>query len=521
MKTFLQGPNGQVRVIKLLSVLVAMIVLALSLGVISAKTNILYAAKNTDAGYGGSGYQGGGNDVTVPGDESGGAAEGTSGQGGGDQEGSKPDDVGSGGSGSAGGGKPAGVGGGEEGEEPVAGNNLSFPVITADGFALAAISSSTFSEIYDGPYTNLSDEEKALLVGQDWYAQKTEGNLWQAEFVQNPIGSDVAVYGVDWGDNIEAVNPVIGRPFRVEITLYHHPVETMNGYTMQLLAFPSSPNEVQGTNGDTYESAFATIVSPKPLMNIQYLGTVATTSLSWSDGKWVSGDVALPATALAFASELNVGGKYIYGASKGGWKPVESGIYRLTFYAPESDISFAEAVVGNYGDWTVIVEDGEEVEEDETGAAQPVVDSENNLTYVDVTVVSKRDGGKPANPGEGEDEAAATLAVSDAVLAATLAETGEMCEPYLTDYLGVALDNDPIQVVLLQKFLNDTLDTNLILNGVYDTPTFVAVSLFQVTYAEEVLQPWVAAGHTDVVLTEGTGYVGATTLELINEIMCE
>ena len=35
---------------------------------------------------------------------------------------------------------------------------------------------------------------------------------------------------------------------------------------------------------------------------------------------------------VSFAPELNVGGKYIFGASEGGWKPASLGWFRITFY---------------------------------------------------------------------------------------------------------------------------------------------------------------------------------------------
>jgi len=196
------------------------------------------------------------------------------GQGQGGGSGGQGGGQGGGGGGEGGGGGSGGTGGGGEGEETVQGNNLSFPAIAADGYVIAPIASSSFSVVYDGPYTGLSDEELAALEGGTWYAQKTEGNTWQAEYTTAPIGSSVDVYGVDWGDNIEVVNPVVGRPFRLEIGLYNQPELSMLGYTMALLENPSSPNEVQGTDTTTYDSEFAVVVSEKPTLNIQDITNV-------------------------------------------------------------------------------------------------------------------------------------------------------------------------------------------------------------------------------------------------------
>lgn len=414
---------------------------------------------------------------------------------------------------------PKGGGEGGEGEEPTAGNNLSFPVVAADGFAITTISEYAWEQVYDGPYTGLSAEQQQLLEGHSWYAQKTEGNLWQAEFLTNEDGETLPVYGVDWGDIVEAVHPVVGRPFRLEVTLYHQLSEPLQGFTMALLAFPSSPDEVQGTNQVRYDSDFATIVSSEPKLVIQIIGDADPAALEWNGEAWEADGEELPEMALSFGPELNVGGKYIFGASKGGWRPVDPGMYRITFYLPDSDISLSEAVVGNFADWTT--EPVEEGEEEENGAATPVVDHEHNLTYADVEVVTRREGMKPENPGEGEEE---ELLVAVETAPATLAEptvsTELSCEPYLTDYLGLGLDNDPTEVVLLQQFLNETLGTNIPLTGYFGTMTFDAVVLFQVTYADDILQPWLDEGH-EISLTEGTGYVYITTLAKINEMVCE
>ena len=419
-----------------------------------------------------------------------------------------------------GGGTGGGGGSGGGGEEPVVGNNLSFPLIAADGYSITALDETSLHAVYDGPYTRLSDEEKDLLVGYDWYAQKTEGNLWQADYVLNQNGEEVSVFGVDWGDNVEAVQPVVGRPFRLEVTLYHKPEETMLGYTMALLAFPSSPNEVQGTNGRTYDGTLATIVSEKPRFVVQALDDGDVETLVWTGSAWTRGNTELPVSPLSFGPELNVGGKYIYGASKGGWKPREAGMYRLTFYLPESDISLANASIGNYADWIAVeVEPSED--DGDGGAAVPKISAEHNITYVDVEVVDARTGRKPENPGEdGESDTGETTTVSaltsvtptDALRVPVTADA--TCEPYLTDYMGEGLDNDPTQVILLQTFLNETIGSDLPLTGYFGPLTTEAVQDFQEMYATDILLPW------DASLTEGTGYVYVTTLAKINSMKC-
>ena len=265
-------------------------------------------------------------------------------------------------------------------------NNLSFPAIAVDGFSIAPLAGPSFVDVYDGPYTGLSDAQLALVVGKDIYAQKDPDgdnvlNKWQADYVSEPA---VDVDVIDWGDNIESVDAFVRRPFRLEVVLFDNTLpEPMTGYTMFMLANPSSPDEVQGTDTSTYEGASATVISLKPKLVIQALGTTDPAALTWdvTKSRWVSGTAALPTTPIGFAPELNVAGKYIYGASTGGWKPTVAGDYRVTFYIPTDsfvNLRLAEIAVPAEEEVTVEAEEG--------GGATPVVDAINNLTYVDITV---------------------------------------------------------------------------------------------------------------------------------------
>ncbi len=437
-----------------------------------------------------------------------------------------------GGSGGTGGSKG---GGGEV--ETTAGNNLSFPTIAGDGFAIVPISQTLFTKQYSGLYVGLTAEEIASLQGYEWYAQKTDGNIWQAGYFLNPSGTRINIFGVDWGDNVESVNPLLGQPFRLEVTLYTKPTTLMIGYNMRALANPSSPDEIQGTNKVTYESLFATVASPRPTMVIQHiLDASATSSLVWNGTAWTKDGLVIPTTTISFGPELNVAGKYVYGASSGGWRPVEDGLYRLTFYAPASDISFRDAVVGNLADWSTTTEVATETE---TGVAKPVIDVADNLTYIDTTVVSGRTGQKPAstsgsgsssgNTGGGSGGQTSSTLLTASVLSSVDASTdstntngnnNSKCEPYLTDYLSPTKQNNPYQVILLQEFLNETLGTNIPLTGVYGNQTINGVNLLQTTYPDEILKPWVDAGHEDVSLVKGTGNVYVTTLAKINGMKC-
>lgn len=230
---------------------------------------------------------------------------------------------------------------------------------------------------YTGTFPGLTEDAIAYLQANGpWYAQKTTGNAWQAEFTPS-LAEDVTY--IDWGDNIESVNPKVRSPFRLEVTLYKALGTPMNAYTMAVLEYPSTSNELQGTNGKQYASPYATVVSGKPKLVIQYLGTTVPELMAWNGTEWTSSST-LTIVPITFAPELNVGGKYVFGASEGGWKPTSAGYYRITFYIPAgSGINLAAAQIGNYATGFAGATEGT--------AATPIVDAANNLTYVDVNVL--------------------------------------------------------------------------------------------------------------------------------------
>ncbi|MFO7663865.1 MAG: hypothetical protein R6X18_14905, partial [Chloroflexota bacterium] len=164
-------------------------------------------------------------------------------------------------------------------------------------------------------------------------------------------------------------------------------------------------NEVQGNNKVTYEGNLATVVSNRWNLQIQYCGDAIPAEipgLYWNGSAWVGGATTCTDEPISFAVELNVGGKLIYGASTGGWKVKTAGWYRITFYGPPTtNLSLREAVVANYADFASAPAPALAAEEGETGAATPVVDSTNNISYVDVLAVAGGGGGGGNKGGGG------------------------------------------------------------------------------------------------------------------------
>lgn len=270
---------------------------------------------------------------------------------------------------------PKGGGGGET----TATNNLSWPVIAVDGFGITALTGDpTFTVPYAGEYDGLTAEEIAYLQANGpWYPQQTEGNEWQADFTSAEGTVDVTY--IDWSDNMEAVSPKVRTPFRLELVLFKSVETAMSAYTMKLLENPSSKDELQGTNNTRYDQYYPTVISGQPQLIVQYLGVSVPETLTWGGTQWT--EAGAPVDAGGFAPELNVGGRYIFGASTGGWKPAVVGFYRITFYVPDgSNVNLATAAIANEATgWTYDTSEG---------VAAAELDTVNNLTYIDVKVVA-------------------------------------------------------------------------------------------------------------------------------------
>ena len=300
--------------------------------------------------------------------------------------------------GTAMGAKPENPGGGN-GNRPdtESTNNLSFPVIATDGFTIAPLGSPSFTVPWDLTQYDLDgngvyDEDAlgltlaeilGIVDGAPWYAQKTDGNVWQADF---DSWDTVPVDYVDWSDSMETVYPKAGTPFRLEIVLFEQLDTPMTAYTMGTLAYPSSKNEMRGTDGTTYEHGYATVISDQPKLVVQYLGDSVPADMTWNGTVWTSTS-ALPVDTVSFAVELNVSGKYIWGASKKGWTPRNDGYYRVTFCEPAQydgvDITAD----------TITADEALGFAPAGGTAAIGQLDPENDLAYIDLLVGGEKEPG--------------------------------------------------------------------------------------------------------------------------------
>lgn len=312
-----------------------------------------------------------------------------------------------------------GVPGGPPAGEEDTGNNLSTPVIWSDGVTktLRMVGTNPEDVLFTGQSAACTD-----LPGETCWLQQDPLNIWQAESLDATTGE--TTYGdsllpivtfevdeVDWGDNLEARDWNVNSIVRVETVLWQTLDVPMTGYEMSFL-YGQGPSEMWGTTTSLVESAEATVYSGCARLTIQKIPSVGA-SLTWTPatGQWSGEGVSAPYFNAAvheagdgpgfYSAEINVPGRVIYGYN---WSVKSTGdgagVYRLTFSLDGSvdgglpcgtttlNTSLAQAVV------RVPVEEAAiEPAEEPTAGGTAVVDATNNLTCIDVTILSRSGGG--------------------------------------------------------------------------------------------------------------------------------
>ena len=349
------------------------------------------------------------------------------------------------GGGGPGGGGPGGGGPPSGGEEAV--NNLAYPGAMTAGLANATliwgppvgggilgVNFSYGCEIPDGDYPNVSciGDDGAFLSAANcstmcggaavsrMYWQKVAENDWWAE--TTPVLPAQEATFVDWGDNLEAVSWKESSVVRVETTPYATLGTPLQGLQMWHVS-GRGPDEVWGarTTDSTspqpyvYSSNYASIYTTTARLDVTKLGSAATCPTTsggssgfdptWSNGSW-TGTGAVEVLDTPFTAELNVQGKYVHGynlmmrripmdgiSTKLGW-------WRLTFYTTGGAVQFSPVAVTTPPPVpapvppTILAE-----EEGEAPLYVPVVDSANDITYIDICILSKK-AGKKTPPGQ-------------------------------------------------------------------------------------------------------------------------
>ncbi|MDD2580081.1 MAG: hypothetical protein PHP40_08400, partial [Eubacteriales bacterium] len=155
----------------------------------------------------------------------------------------------------------------------------------------------------------------------DFYA-----NAWQADWKR--AEDVVAIDFVDWGNPLENTDPLVGYRFPIELYLYTKLDEPMTAKKMACLEAPHSADELYGTDGTTFESYYATVLTSQFRCEVHDLkgGTITPVSLDPAIG---------PSGKMNFAS------------ADGGWIPKTAGPHRIYFYISDPLISLQTAIVNN------------------------------------------------------------------------------------------------------------------------------------------------------------------------------
>jgi hypothetical protein len=339
-----------------------------------------------------------------------------------------------------GGGKGGGGGGGKPSEG--AGNNLSFPVLWAEGVA-KTLRGSPGVETFDGAwwywwgtgaedeplscapdteniaYCEDGDDNPATLPSElpgagavKVYLQQDPDNEWQAQSADASL-APVTVDWIDWGDNLESVDWYTRSQVRTEVVLIKDLLAPLLGYDMRHL-FGWGIDEMHGTTGVVYPGTEATIYSHCARLTIQKLQVPredpALASLLWvpQEGWAAPGLINEPIFNMAvynagdgpgyYSAEINVKGKIIYGYTWNVRRLNEgAGDYRVTFSFDEVCGSAALNTYFTEGVTEILLPLEEEVvvleSESTEGGAIGVLDFANNLTYMDVRILERGGGG--------------------------------------------------------------------------------------------------------------------------------
>ncbi|MDT8069136.1 MAG: hypothetical protein ROO76_13305 [Terriglobia bacterium] len=307
---------------------------------------------------------------------------------------------------------------------------------------------------YDACLTKCSGLDSAATV-ERIYWQKDPVNKWQAGY--NVSSTALPVNYIDWGDNLEGKTwPV--QVIRVETNTFSLlPVGDSRTRMDMWHVFGQGTNELWGLHATDTETPkayiyldsasavnwpYAVNVTAKARLNITKLEStssacpVSGTGVSQSPytpqwifnptsgtGQWGTAPV-FQFDAL-YGAELNIKGSYVYGYNwnlrsmntQGVLKP---GWWRLTFYTSDDSIDFntwlpssmelgdtlappvdlTTTPVEDPGDIAALV-DAKAEEGGDTGLPLyvPIVDKDNNLTYLDVCIKAGNAGGGGGKKG--------------------------------------------------------------------------------------------------------------------------
>ncbi|MDE2157401.1 MAG: Ig-like domain-containing protein [Gemmatimonadota bacterium] len=306
------------------------------------------------------------------------------------------------------------------------GNNLSVPVVFADGLGLTGLPvtvegaphylntglrpAAAENLLVDAlPYFyagNVSD--CAWPDGTRAYCQKGV-NGWQAQWQDGSSAMQHAT--ATWGDNILSQPLRTSSPVRVEVSLNDVTSGLLTGFNMQVVS-GSGSTEQQGTDGHT-SAMTPTIYTVVPHLVVSKIDTAGghTTGDPVVD-KSVIGSIGAEEGPGTFGAEVNVGGKIIYGY---GLRVTEAGWYRVSFILEGSATNGTVTANRNVTIDAVTNTGSEESEGSgggESGGAPtgdrplPQVSSDGSTTWIDIYVGPAQGSGEGGGGTGGGDTGA-------------------------------------------------------------------------------------------------------------------
>ena len=288
--------------------------------------------------------------------------------------------------------------------ESAYGNNLSHPVIFAEGLGL------TGADVTEDEGLRPAPEEEIVVDALpffwegnetdygDFYTQQSP-NIWQAEWADGTAADWTREATVTWGDNLTHHTWNTHSMIRVEHVLNAVGAGPMQGFEMIYL-YGEGADEMYGTVGTVYDDAVPTVYSVTPRLRVEKLsGTDPAADPGEPVCEIFDGAVheGLGTDGPGYySSEVNVAGKVIYGFNFVVRDAVEGcetashkyGWFRITFSLDDAGVVGGETVQRAVD--MVGIDAGDD---GETLIYEPQIDPATNATWLEIYIESARGGG--------------------------------------------------------------------------------------------------------------------------------
>jgi uncharacterized protein YjdB len=204
------------------------------------------------------------------------------------------------------------------GESGELGNNLSWPVVFAEGTGLTGLPvsqdagmrpTSEENVVVDARPFFFSGNAHDCAVGTVSYFCQQGANVWQAEWLDGSSGPPRSAE-VKWGDNLTHHTYGTHTQIHVEVSLNDLDAGQLRGFNMTVIS-GSGPTEMQGTDGSIGQFV-PTLFTGAARLIVEKLDDIDTTRapvLTLLDqGLWQKGD-----GPGQFGAEVTVSGRLVYG----------------------------------------------------------------------------------------------------------------------------------------------------------------------------------------------------------------